>query len=563
MAPAPISKRQKLTTIFTIIFGSLLLSVTMFRSGLSYNFGLGFWGPNGHDGIWHLSLINQLKQNIPPKNPVFSGTILSNYHWGFDLVVAFISRLTSISASFLYFQILPFIFALLLGFLSYKLAYSITKKHLVGLFFVILNYFAGSFGWLYTLFIHHRFGGESLFWSMQSASTLLNPPFALSLIIILTGFIWWQKYQTKSLKYAVIIGLIFSLLSAVKIYSGILIGLAFSLLCLYSFFFDKAKFKFNLTICLVMATISFLILKLLGVLTASSVIEFNPFWFSRSLIESPDKFYWPRLASFTANQTNLLISLIVDFSLVAIFIIGNLGFRFLGIFSIKDKFLKSSPGFKIVSLSLCFLAFTIPIFFVQKGTAWNTIQFFYYGLFFANFYLAIFLSHLWSRQRIVTSLILILACLTSFATLKDYFGFPPPASLPIPEVEAINFLKTRPSGVVLTYPYNPYLKNDLSTPIPLYAYETTSYLSAFSQHQSFLEDEMNLEITGSDWRQRRQEVDTFFKTNDKYFARGFLINHQIDYIYLVDNQKLPLDPADLQIDKIYDSAYIRLYQVRK
>ena len=66
----------------------------MVRSGLKYDFGLGFWGPNGHDGIWHLSLINQLKQQIPPQNPVFSGTTLSQYHWGFDLLVALISKFT-------------------------------------------------------------------------------------------------------------------------------------------------------------------------------------------------------------------------------------------------------------------------------------------------------------------------------------------------------------------------------------------------------------------------------------------------------------------------------------
>ena len=222
----------------------------MVRSGLKYDFGLGFWGPNGHDGIWHLSLINQLKQPIPPQNPVFSGTTLSQYHWGFDLLVPLLSTFTFLNPSILYFQILPFIFALLIGFLSYKLAYLITKNNRVSLFFVILNYFAGSFGWIYTLLVNRHFGGESLFWSMQSASTLLNPPFALSLILTLTGLILWQKYQTKSPKYAVIIGLIFGFLSGIKVYAGILVGLGFSLLCLYNLFFDKPKFKFNAVICL-------------------------------------------------------------------------------------------------------------------------------------------------------------------------------------------------------------------------------------------------------------------------------------------------------------------------
>ncbi len=555
--------KTKKSVIAIILISSLILSLTMIRSGLKYDFGLGFWGPNGHDGIWHLSLINQLKQQIPPPNPVFSGTTLSQYHWGFDLLVALISKFTFLNPSILYFQLLPFIFALLIGFLSYKLAYLITKNNRVSLFFVILNYFAGSFGWIYTLLVNRHFGGESLFWSMQSASTLLNPPFALSLILTLTGLILWQKYQTKSPKYAVIIGLIFGFLSGIKVYAGILVGLGFSLLCLYNLFFDKPKFKFNAVICLTMAFVSLIILALLGVLNSSSLIEFKPFWFTHSMIESFDKFYWPRLASYRYNQTNRLISFILELGLILIFLIGNLGLRFLGIFSLNHQHSKTQSSFKFLTLSVCLLAFAAPLFFVQKGTAWNTIQFFYYGLFFANFYFAIFLSHLWQKYRLTSLIILFIACLTSFATIKDYLGFPPPASLPSSEIQALNFLKNKPQGIVLTYPYNPHLKTDMSTPIPLYAYETTAYVSAFSGHQSFLEDEMNLDITGFDWQTRRQEVDKFFAATDKFYARGFLLNHKIDYIYLTNQQKLPLTIEDLQIDQIYDQGQIRLYQVRK
>jgi len=155
--------KAKIILFVTILISSLLLSVTMFRSGLNYDYGIGFWGPNGHDAIWHLSLINQLKQNIPPQNPIFAGEILSNYHWGYDLLVALISKVTLIDPSILYFQILPIIFSLILGFLSYKLAFLITKNYFNSIIFVILNYFASSFGWIVTLIKSGQIGGESLF----------------------------------------------------------------------------------------------------------------------------------------------------------------------------------------------------------------------------------------------------------------------------------------------------------------------------------------------------------------------------------------------------------------
>jgi len=560
-------KKQKINILLIclVFIGSFFSVMTMVRSGLKYDFGLGFWGPNGHDAIWHLSLINQLKQQIPPANPIYSGTILSNYHWGFDFLVALISNITSLDTSLLYFQILPIIFAILIGLLSYYFVFLVTKNKITSLIFVFLNYFAGSFGWIITLTNSHQIGGESLFWSMQSISTLLNPPFALSLIIVLLGFIFWIKFQkTNSIKWGIITGLLFGLLSGIKIYAGILVGIALSIFWLIDLIVSKKFSKFNFFICLSTGIISFLILLKLGLFSGSNLLELKPFWFTHSMIESVDKFYWPRLASFRFNQTNFLISVLVEIFLVGIFLIGNLGVRVLASFTLIRKNITSKiSNLDKMFISILFFSFTIPLLFVQKGTAWNTIQFFYYFLFFANFYLAVFLSKLWPARKISVILLLFVSSMTSIGTLKDYFGNPPPSSLPKAEIIALNFLKNQPSGYVLTYPYDKYIKNNMPTPIPLYAYETTSYVSAFSNKSTFLEDEMNLDITGFNWKNRRLEEEKFFNTEDKFFARGFLINNQIDYIYLVKNQDFKISSENLQIDKIFDQDQIRIYKVRK
>ena len=74
---------------------------------------------------------------------------------------------------------------------------------------------------------------------------------------------------------------------------------------------------------------------------------------------------------------------------------------------------------------------------------------------------------------------------------------------------------------------------------------------------------MNLDITGFDWQTRRKEIEKFFTTTDKYFARGFLLNNNIDFIYLVNDQEFKLSDNDLQIDKIFDNSQVRIYKVRK
>lgn len=569
-------KKERIISLFVIIAGTLIWSVTMIRSGLNYNFGLGFWGPNGHDGIWHLSLINQLQQSIPPKNPVFSGTILNNYHWGFDFFAAIIGKIFN-NNSFVYFQFLPIFFGLLIGIFSYQLIKKNTKNSTTALLFTIVTYFSGSFGWIYTLIKSKTLGGESLFWSMQSISTLINPPFALSLIFILIGLIIWTKNSSrKKYKIAILNGIIFGLLAGIKVYAGILIGLSLVIIWLFNFIKTKKIINYNFIVWITTLIISVIVLSSLGVLQNSSLLEFKPLWFVHSMIESIDKFYLPQLAAYRINLSQNLsiiklpLYLIIESALVLIFLVGNMGFRIIGFSQIYQKIKhKNFTQLEKLVIVLMSTAFIIPMLFVQKGTAWNTIQFFYYFLFFSNIFFAQKLSRLIETKNIskiiFVILILIFSNITTYTTAKDYFGNPPPSAVPTKESKALNFLKSQKNGHVLTYPYDKYAKNklNLNTPIPMFLYETTAYVSAFSAKTVYLEDEMNLDITGFDWKSRRTETEKFFNSTDQFFARGFLINNQIDYIYLVNDQKLNLDELELQIKKIFDNSQVRIYQVQR
>ena len=313
-----------------------------------------------------------------------------------------------------------------------------------------------------------------------------------------------------------------------------------------------------------MGLVCFILLKLLGVLDNVSLLEFKPFWFTHSLIESIDKFYWPRLASFRYNQTNFIVSIIIELFLIFLFLIGNLGLKILGLINYLDNlFYKKIKDFDLLMLPFLTIALLIPMLFVQKGTAWNTIQFFYYFSLITNLYFASFLIKVFSKRIIFIIFLILITCFGSYGTLKDYFGNPPPACLPTSEIKALSYLNQLPFGYVLTYPYDKYLKNDLKTPIPLYMYETSAYVSAFSQKPVYLEDEMNLDITGFDWQYRRNQSLKFYSSLDKYFSRGFLVDNNIKYIYLLKDQKFALSESDLEINKIYDQDDIRIFSVRR
>jgi len=562
-----LSLRHKIIFIFLILFGTLILSLTMVRSGLLYPFGMGFWGPNGHDGIWHLALINQVLRGFPPPHPTFSGEFLVNYHYFFDLLLAILQKTTFIPASNLYFQILPVILSFSLGFLSFLVGYHWTKNFWTGFWLAFFNYFAGSFGYFVTLWRNREIGGESLFWSMQSISTLINPPFALSLVVILLGFYFLLTIKKFKIWQIIFLSFLFGLLINIKAYAGIVVLPA---LFIYSLLKLAKKEKAVMIIFFFASFISLITFLSLNK-NAGSLLVFEPFWFIHSMIESPDRLFIPRLA---LSRYALIAGggykklLLVETAGLLFFLLGNLGTRIIGLWSLIKKNIKG----KFEDIEMFFLvgggiSLIMPLLFVQKGTSWNTIQFFYYFLFFANFYAALTLSEIVKFRSKIRYFLLFLVITftvpTTFSTLKQYLGFSPPAAIPYGELEALKFLQEKPKGVVLTFPYSSSLKFEkrMTPPIPIYAYETTAYVSAFSQKQTFLEDEMNLEISGYKFEERRKEIEKFFSIDDKEWARSFLSSKKINYIYLLRGQKINLGENDLGIKLIFDNGTARIYQV--
>lgn len=102
-----------------IFVGTITWSLTMVKSGLIYNFGMGFWGPNGHDGVWHVALAESLTRGNW-EMPMFAGEQIKNYHIGFDLILAMLHKITLIPIHTLYFQIIPPVLAVLIGVYVYK-----------------------------------------------------------------------------------------------------------------------------------------------------------------------------------------------------------------------------------------------------------------------------------------------------------------------------------------------------------------------------------------------------------------------------------------------------------
>jgi len=529
---------------------------------------MGFWGPNGHDGIWHIALINQLAK-FSFGNPVFAGSSLANYHFGFDLLAAVLSRLTGIIPVNLYFQILPPVMAVLIGILTFKFVEKWTLSKKASWWATFFVYFGGSWGWLISLVRYGKLGGESTFWANQAVSTLINPPYALSLIILLSGLIKLLDYLKKpDKKNLLICALFFGVLIQVKVYVGVIVlgSLFCSWLAALIFYRVKAKDFFSLKIfSLFLCTLFFAAVVFLPFnLKATSLLVFSPLWFSRTMIAYSDRLGWfklenARLAYFHSGEW--LKWLLAEGLALTIFILGNLGTRIVGVCYGGLWWRRKKKISEIESFLLFFLVISLvlPLLFIQKSNPWNTIQFFYYF----QFMLAIFAGVVVGKYCKVGVLLIGLTLMTTFTTLKnDYWPGRPPARVSIEELEALEFLSKQPEGVILTFPHDFSWYNKFSEPRPLYAYETTAYVSALGSKQTFLEDEMNLNITGYNWQSRREESQRFFLTADQDWGRNFLNANNIKYIYLVKGQRMNLGLGDINGEEIFENGEAVIYQVK-
>lgn len=555
------------------MLGTTAWSLTMIKSGLVYSYGMGFWGPNGHDGIWHIALINSLS-GFTLRNPLFAGTNIHNYHIGFDLLLAIIHRLTFIPVINLYFQVIPPIIALICGVLVYKFVYVWKKSRIQAITSTFFVYFSGSFGWIVTYARSKTFNGESLFWSQQAISTLINPPFALSLLIIFLGLIFLVNRDSNfSIKKIVLISILFGLLAQIKIYGGLLILAALFTGGVWEFVREKSNvlllifsISFAVSVFVILPTYNF----------SKPALIFQPFWFLESMVSNTDRFYWPKMASAIYNyrlSRNIIKEALAFALTLAIFLIGNLGIRIVSVtyFRNKLKSIKKLETTDVIIFTIVLLGLMVPMLFIQSGNSWNSIQFFYYSLIFLSVISGVVVGefleakikkssklfkYVQLKKNIVITLIILFCIPTNIATLRNYLPSRPPSKIPTEELKALNFLKRQPEGVVLTIPFSREYANEINPPPPkpLYLYESTAYVSALSEKVTYLEDQVNLDITGYPWEQRPNEIIANFGNI------SYLRSVGINYIYIPDVSNFAYKD-EMEPFSIYNKDNVAIYKL--
>ena len=502
-----IKKNLAIVLLIIIAFASYML--TIIPSGSQYCFGgtcgLYFWGAHGHDAIWHLAIVAISFNHFPFVAPTFSGEILSSYNYFLDVLMG-------ISATASYFKILPIVWFGLFSYLLLKLSEKIHKEKVFAFIFLFFVFFSGSFSFVITWIHDKTIWGSSGLLAMQSLLSLTNLQYAFSLVII-TLILVVIKSPKPSLKNIIMLGFLVAINLALKFYAGIISGFIVLLYFALTFYKSKDILGFIKSLLFVggfSLIVIFFFYGIGGQTNGGLPLVYSPFSTVYPIIEEPKLLYMKNITNakyFLENSGRFSPRLVViNMFVLGLYIVFNFGTRMIGLIYLLNQALKRKiMQFDIIVFLTVVFSLVLSIFFIQRGVWWNTVQFSYYAFFLSNIFAAETIYLLIKKNKtigaIITSVILLLTVPTSLDIIRT-FGQPPGhVYLPKDEIVALDFLKKQPYGVVFS-PL-PTDKNRPSVrPLPIYSLGDSSYITAFSNKQSFIADEVQLQLVGIDYRER-------------------------------------------------------------
>lgn len=496
--------KSHLWPLLIIIILSIIFSFSMLTSGV-YDNAIKY----GRDDLWHLALINELKVHFPPDNPGFAGVPLKGYHFFYNFLLAKISNIFFISPLSLYFHFFPLFIAVLWGLGVYSFMYKWSKKISVALWAVFLTMFGGSFAFILRLRGHENLSLDSAFGIQQPATALINPPFSISIIVVIAFlFAFYQYFATKKKGWLVPVILCAGLISMFKVYAGIILLGSIFLVA----FLQLLKKNFIFLIACFFIGILFVITY--GIFRdISSTLIFAPLWAPHSVLV--DNMPWYGYAEKMYTYTKLsVIKGIIETELYSwyVFIFGNLGTRLIGLLFLPLFLLKQSrkPSFfALTVLMMIAISILIPLFFIQSGKVFEIIQMAWYFLFFISLFAAFGLGMFFNfyNSRIIKIVlfiaIIILTLPSAYEPYKSYFGAMGShgSSLSDPYFKAMQFLKSEGNynQTAIEIPD----KNVGATKKDILRWygSSTPAIAAFGNKRSYLNNEY-IDFTGVDIKPR-------------------------------------------------------------
>lgn len=461
-----------------------------------------FWGAHEHDGIWHVALAQAAFHSIPFSFPTFAGAHLAGYNYLLDIIIWILS-LSGLSAWDLYFRILPFIwFWIFVYVLSRyaKLYHSDTSFRFFLFFFV---FFSSSFGFIIQYVQSGTTDGSSGIPTMQGALGMTNPQFMWSLLLLMV--LQLILHHRSHLAY---LGIVIFALLGLKIYSIVPLVVILGMSCV-QLLKNREWRHLSEQLCMSFFAVLFAYLVFYAG-NKSGGIFFDFIAVPKQMIEDPNMWSQPNLVRqwYTLKQIGTIGPKYIQVSLQIIwyFVIFNFGVRILFFVPLLYHIYKKLYGSMYIRLVLTIVVIAssiMPILFIQSGDWWNTIQFLYFGLFFASILLADTIYIVWktyARIGIICVLICAILFLPTQMDILRRFYFGQSSIISAHEVVMLQKLLKMKRGVVLVQPFEQGVDETLAS-----SYDT-AYVPALSGKQIFFGDIKQLELLDIRYAPRQKSL---------------------------------------------------------
>ena len=464
--------------------------------------GMHFWGAHEHDGIWHIALAQVAFHSIPFSFPTFAGAHLAGYNYLLDIIIRILS-LSGLSAWDLYFRILPFIwFGIFVYVLSRyaKLYHSDTSFRFFLFFFV---FFSSSLGFVIQYNQSGTTDGSSGIPTMQGALGMTNPQFMWSvLLLMLLQIILHHR------SYLAYLGIVIFALLGLKIYSVVPLVVILGMSCV-QLLKNREWRRLSEQICMSFFAVLFAYLVFYAG-NKSGGIFFDFLSVPKQMIEDPHM--WPRLDLVHQWYTLKQIGTVgpkyiqVVLQIITYFLFFNFGVRLLffvplGYYLYKK--ITKEVYMRLVLTLIVIVSTLMPILFIQSGDWWNTIQFLYFGLFFASILLADTIYIVWktyARIGIICVLICAILFLPTQMDILRRFYVDQSSIISAHEVTMLQKLSKMKRGVVLVQPFEQSADETLAS-----SYDT-AYVAALSGKQVYFGDIKQLELLNIRYAPRQKSL---------------------------------------------------------
>lgn len=417
-----IEKKQRkpllVVLVLSLLFSCSMLLTGVFGDSITYR----------RDDLFHLALINELVAHFPPDNPGTSGVPLFGYHFFYNFLLAKISNLFFLPATALYFHFFPLLVALLWGIGVYSLVFRWTKRIAASLWAVFFSFFGGSLSFVLPLMGRYGLSLDDAFGMTQPASSLVNPPFAISiLLVIATCFSILSFFQTKQKGWILLASIFIGIATMFKVYAGIILLGSFIVLTFFTFLKKREHSivlrKDGYVFARALVVIGFLFASTYWIFRdPSSHLFLAPLWSPHKVLEDNITWYGYTEKQYTYSQLGVIKGIIqIEVEALSIFILGSLGTRIIGILAVFFFFfrkMRSLSMFALFLLSSTAISLVIPLFFLQSGKVFEIIQLAWYFLFFCSLVAGVGIGEILSLVRnnffkAVIGLVIILVTLPS------------------------------------------------------------------------------------------------------------------------------------------------------